>query len=426
MADIDLQAQSVDSNMSTPLPDYADKQQSKLMSTQVQTGLFNEKIGEFNKKRKVMSPILDIVSDDESMKNIVEVVYEMVVADVSKLMHVHSSKVAALEKELAEKEVSLDTMASDISNLQDEVTRLNDQLKVSIGRISRTEKEKDDIKEELLQLQARMMQDNLVFYNITEHQNEPANDCRDILKQFLKTEMKISDRNMELISFDRVHRMGKKTVNTKRPIVAKFNPVEGKRIVLDHIKNLDKSKKFGVNEQLPRQLEERKKSLMPAFKEAQKDNKKPKWQMDRLVIGGNVTKAHTDKVTDINADITEMAITMTAKHTPPKTYEGSSFCGHNVQVVHQDDIVPALHALYRDERVARAQHNIYAYRLENGHEHCEDDGEWGAGRVLLNLLREHKITNKMVCVTRWYGGRHLGKARFDHIKEAARLTLGLN
>ncbi len=387
-----------------------------------------------NKKRKVISPAFSTVhdhsDDNEELGKVVELVYNRTVIVISKWMHEQSMKFQALETDLKERTDSVEkedisSLQEDVSNLQEEVSKLTDQLKVSIGRITRAEKERDDLKEQLLQMEARMMRDNLVFYNIDEEVDEPVHDCRGILNHFLKKEMKISDQDMAKIGYDRVHRMGKKGANKRRPIVAKFNPVDGKRIVMEHIKNLDRKKKFGVNDQLPRELESRKKKLMPVFKDAKKEKQQPKWQLDKLVIGKKVTTAHKDTVMDINSATTEIASTMVVKHAPPKSYEGSSFRGHNVKVDNQDEIVPALHAIYSDERVARATHNIYAYRLNNGAEHCEDDGEWGAGQVLLQILREHNVTNRLVCVTRWYGKRHLGRARFDYIKDAALTTLGL-
>ena len=51
-----------------------------------------------------------------------------------------------------------------------------------------------------------------------------------------------------------------------------------------HTKNLDKTKRYGVNEQLPRELEERKKHLLPQYSEALEAQKKPKWAMDTLIV----------------------------------------------------------------------------------------------------------------------------------------------
>ena len=54
---------------------------------------------------------------------------------------------------------------------------------------------------------------------------------------------------------------------------------------------------------------------------------------------------------------------------------------------------------------------------------CDDDGETGAGGRLLHLLQIVDAENVMVVVTRWYGGVHLGPARFTHINNAARALL---
>ena len=113
---------------------------------------------------------------------------------------------------------------------------------------------------------------------------------------------------------------------------------------------------------------------------------------------------------------------------PPKVYEGSCFQGSKSELSSQNDVLPSLHAIYQDARVARATHNIYAYRVKNGAnviEHYHDDGEFGAGKKILQCLQNAGATNTLVCVTRWYGGKHLGPKRFDCIKEAAIAALGL-
>lgn len=320
---------------------------------------------------------------------------------------------------------SLNNTTRCIEELEQEITELKDNTRVLEGRLTRTEKEVEELKEQLLNQEARSMRDNLKFFNIPEQQGE---NCERTLYDFFHFEMKISDDDMKRIRFDRVHRVGPYIRGQNRVIVAKFNPSEGRHIVMAHIKYLDKQKKFGVNEQLPRELAERKKQLIPKYKQAKTDNKNPKWTLDKLIIDGKVQETKKDKVMDINVNTTEKAVSLQPKihHSPPTTHNGSTFQGHSLKITSQDDIIPALHAIYSDARVARATHNIYAYRLKSGNgylEHFSDDGEWGAGTRLLNMLREKDISDKLVCVTRWYGGTHLGKARFDYILNAARNTL---
>jgi len=127
-------------------------------------------------------------------------------------------------------------------------------------------------------------------------------------------------------------------------------------------------------------------------------------------------------VKDVNLDTVQKATSMRVKRTPPKSYHGSSFQGARVGLTQTDDIIPALQAICTDTRTARATHNIYAYRIGSGQhmtEHYEDDGEYGAGRRLLAILKEKNISNQIICVSRWCGGKHLGPARFSHIEEAA-------
>ena len=295
------------------------------------------------------------------------------------------------------------------------------------GRLTRTENVLEDLREQMLVQEARSMRDNLKFYNIPESQDE---ECEETVRKFLSKEMKISVNDLNKIKFDRIHRTGQYRRDQNRVIVAKFNPCEGRQIVFNHVKNLDRSKNYGISEQLPRELAERKKQLIPAYKQAKREKRNAKWSMDKLVVDGQVKEITKDKVKDVNLDTNEKATSLQPElhHTPTQIHHGSSFQGHSVKITSQDEIVPALHAIYSDSRVARATHNIYAYRLKTGHgylEHFEDDGEWGAGSKLLNMLRENNIEDTLVCTTRWYGGSHLGKARFDHIVNVAKISLKL-
>ena len=86
----------------------------------------------------------------------------------------------------------------------------------------------------------------------------------------------------------------------------------------------------------------------------------------------------------------------------------------------------ALRKLYSiDRKFQRATHNIWAYRIQNTSTNAlysdnDDDGETAAGRRLALLLDTMDVNQAMVIVSRWYGGIHLGPARFRHINNVAR------
>jgi hypothetical protein len=112
-------------------------------------------------------------------------------------------------------------------------------------------------------------------------------------------------------------------------------------------------------------------------------------------------------------------------HGTPFTEKKSTFQAHLVTGVTDPNLVDVvMSALRRDGKVARATHNIMAYRIKlpNG-THAADhdeDGESAAGGRLLRLLHVTDATDVCVVVTRWYGGIHLGPDRFKHINNAAR------
>ena len=125
--------------------------------------------------------------------------------------------------------------------------------------------------------------------------------------------------------------------------------------------------------------------------------------------------ARKDKVQDINICVLDWALDFNVTSAPPHTYNRSTFQGHVVDIKSQDDVIPALKAISMDTRVGQADHNIYAYRVDRGNscvEHFNDDHEWGAGKRLLSILKEKGIKNKLLVVTRWFGGTYLESKRF--------------
>jgi putative IMPACT (imprinted ancient) family translation regulator len=78
--------------------------------------------------------------------------------------------------------------------------------------------------------------------------------------------------------------------------------------------------------------------------------------------------------------------------------------------------------LKRKKKYARATHNSWAALLPDGPAKS-DDGEAGAGAIILRMLESAGLENHVVVVTRWYGGKHLGGDRFRHVAEAVRVYL---
>lgn len=88
----------------------------------------------------------------------------------------------------------------------------------------------------------------------------------------------------------------------------------------------------------------------------------------------------------------------------------------------EEDAKAFLKELKRNKKFARATHNSWAVLLD-GTPLKNDDGEAGAGNVILRMLEREGVANHIVVVTRWFGGKHLGGDRFRHVQTAVRAYL---
>lgn len=87
-----------------------------------------------------------------------------------------------------------------------------------------------------------------------------------------------------------------------------------------------------------------------------------------------------------------------------------------------DEARAFIKALCRKKKFAKATHNTWAFVGAAGPVK-NDDGESGAGMVIVRMLEREGLTDHIIVVTRWYGGKHLGGDRFRHVQDAVRMYL---
>ena len=98
---------------------------------------------------------------------------------------------------------------------------------------------------------------------------------------------------------------------------------------------------------------------------------------------------------------------------------GSRYAVSGGPAATRDEVAALLAGLKRSRRFARATHNSWAAIL-SGEPIKDDDGEAGAGALMLQMLQRAGVRDHVVVVTRWYGGKHLGGDRFRHVADAVR------
>ncbi|RNF33374.1 YigZ family protein [Paracoccus methylarcula] len=98
---------------------------------------------------------------------------------------------------------------------------------------------------------------------------------------------------------------------------------------------------------------------------------------------------------------------------------GSRYAVSGGTARNRDEVAAFIAELKRNKRFAKATHNTWAAIL-GGEPVKDDDGEAGAGALMLQMLERAGLQDHVVVVTRWYGGKHLGGDRFRHVADALR------
>ena len=105
------------------------------------------------------------------------------------------------------------------------------------------------------------------------------------------------------------------------------------------------------------------------------------------------------------------------------TDKGSKYAVSGCPVTDRAGVDAALKLLKREKAYAKATHNTWAVQLSATGALKGDDGESGAGMIIVRMLEREGLNDHLIVVTRWYGGKHLGGDRFRHVQTCVRAYL---
>ena len=102
---------------------------------------------------------------------------------------------------------------------------------------------------------------------------------------------------------------------------------------------------------------------------------------------------------------------------------GSRYAVSGGPVAGQAGVDAFLADLKSAKKYARATHHSWAVVLSDRGGIKADDGEAGAGAVILKMIERADLLDHVIVVTRWYGGVNLGGDRFAHVVTSVRAYL---
>ena len=105
------------------------------------------------------------------------------------------------------------------------------------------------------------------------------------------------------------------------------------------------------------------------------------------------------------------------------TDRGSKYAVTGGPAASRSEVDAFLKELKRVRKFAKATHNSWAILLADGTPIKGDDGESGAGMVILRMLERAGLHDHVIVVTRWYGGTKLGGDRFRRVQDCVNAYL---
>lgn len=194
--------------------------------------------------------------------------------------------VEVLHKEFQALRESLEFSQQQVASLTSENAQLRESVKNLTDGVSQLSNENKKIKETILDLQARSMRDNLVFAGIPERAEENPEET---VKSFLQQQLKLPLDAVRNITFHRVHRMGGKKQDSRRPrpIVAKFEHYKQKEQVRSRGREL-KGTDFSMNDQFPKEILDRRRALFPLRKKFIGEGCRAVITVDKLYVNGQL------------------------------------------------------------------------------------------------------------------------------------------
>jgi len=295
------------------------------------------------------------------------------------------------------------------------------------------------LQSEVEDLRNRSMRSNILLHGIPESARENVEEV--LIKELAKSGL----ANTSSLVFERVHRIGPYNAAAKKPrsIVAKLLSYKDTERILNHARTLPRgSGNPFITPQLSTATREKRKKLGSIADEMHtkagpNTTVKTKIANDKLFVNGNL---HLEQLPPPNpASVLQLPAherEEVSKSPPYLTFGekvsagGQFFQAAVTEVRSKEQARRAYRKLLTIPACMGAAHNISACVIGGEQEpslvsrEWQDDGEWGAGRFLSNLLERRHLTNLMVVITRRFDKPlHIGSKRFDAYEEAAKSAL---
>lgn len=174
-------------------------------------------------------------TDEDSLKHLVETLEEINCKLDVALARI--KEIQEKQKELKKKNASLKECLEFAHNSIKEITKRVETEETTLSKLTKDVNAMSETVtfkcECAIKLESHSRRNNLIFYNITEEENESTTMTEDTLYIFMEEKLKMEEEKASNICIERAHRLGKRKDDNKPcPIIAKFTFHEDKEHIL--------------------------------------------------------------------------------------------------------------------------------------------------------------------------------------------------
>ena len=183
--------------------------------------------------------------------------------------------VAGLQKDFLWVEKDLKNVTVKTRELEASIVSLNQDVEEGKASLEKSNQKNNEeinkLRLQLLNYEVYHRRENLRFYGISEEGE--AEDTKETLLKCLENRFKMA--NARDIEFQRVHRLGKRSDKKGKPrvIIARFLRYTDREAVFSLRASLDKESKVGIGPDLPKDVVDMRKPLIPKMLEVRKQGK---------------------------------------------------------------------------------------------------------------------------------------------------------
>jgi tRNA threonylcarbamoyladenosine modification (KEOPS) complex Pcc1 subunit len=212
-------------------------------------------------------------------------IYEMIRTVMAKLdtLDEIKNRIVCVEQDFKQMKSSLEFAHAEVEDLKEQITNAKNSEEENRNRIVELEEANLRLHESVVDLKARSMRDNLLFFNVEEEEKENTDEK---IFQILEEKLEIPDARNK-IKIDRTHRVGRKRNAQRKPraIVVKFNYFRDREFIRQNARKL-RGTRIGIAEQFPEEIEKIRQTLYPEMKKAKAAKQRVRMVRDKLFING--------------------------------------------------------------------------------------------------------------------------------------------